>query len=463
MFWLLLGVVACNTETSVTKEQRRLAVSPSLVDLGDFRVGEEVPGALTLTHLEGPEIRIIDLSLLNIAGDFFSVEEDDLPTVAPGEELALGFLYHPTEAGYHRAQLYLLTDEEQEAEHVVEIRASAAFPAADLFPSALDFGPVEVGTTTSRSLSLRNAGTVPLDLVGLSFSQPVYSSPQLPVRVEAGEQVEIQVDFTPTEEGAAAATLSLDLGSAPARSVELLGNDCENGESALYDQDADGYATCGGDCDDSRAEASPAGQERCDTLDNDCDGLVDEQTDCADDDGDGYTELEGDCADAEPTISPGATEDPTNGIDDDCDGTTDLGAADNDNDDYSGVAGDCDDTNATVFPGAPELVDGRDNDCDGTVDEGTSVYDDDGDGITEDAGDCNDSDAGISPLGRERADGLDNDCDGSVDEGTEAADDDGDGFTEQGGDCDDGDAAVNPAAVEQAGDGVDNNCDGLLT
>lgn len=39
---------------------------------------------------------------------------------------------------------------------------------------------------------------------------------------------------------------------------------------------------------------------------------------------------------------------------------------------------------------------------------------------------------------------------------------DGDGWTEVEGDCDDGDAAVNPAATEQAGDGIDQDCDGWV-
>ena len=40
---------------------------------------------------------------------------------------------------------------------------------------------------------------------------------------------------------------------------------------------------------------------------------------------------------------------------------------------------------------------------------------------------------------------------------------DGDGFSENGGDCDDTDDDVNPAAIEQPGDGIDNDCDGSGT
>ena len=44
-------------------------------------------------------------------------------------------------------------------------------------------------------------------------------------------------------------------------------------------------------------------------------------------DGDGYSDDDGDCDDTDAAVYPGATEDLTNGIDDDCDGTVDGGTA----------------------------------------------------------------------------------------------------------------------------------------
>jgi Putative metal-binding motif len=94
-----------------------------------------------------------------------------------------------------------------------------------------------------------------------------------------------------------------------------------------------------------------------------------------DEDGDGYTASAGDCDDANATVFPGATEVLGDGLDNDCDGTTDEGLGggetDEDGDGYAEVGGDCDDSNATIFPGATEVLgDGVDNDCDGTTDEG---------------------------------------------------------------------------------------------
>ena len=43
-------------------------------------------------------------------------------------------------------------------------------------------------------------------------------------------------------------------------------------------------------------------------------------------DGDGYTDEDGDCDDTDASVYPGATEDYSNGIDDDCDGITDAGS-----------------------------------------------------------------------------------------------------------------------------------------
>ena len=65
--------------------------------------------------------------------------------------------------------------------------------------------------------------------------------------------------------------------------------------SSTTDVDGDGYGALV-DCDDNNTTINPGAQEICDGIDNDCDGLVDEDdpslagqnTYFADSDGDGY-------------------------------------------------------------------------------------------------------------------------------------------------------------------------------
>ena len=160
-----------------------------------------------------------------------------------------------------------------------------------------------------------------------------------------------------------------------------------------------GYATVGGDCDDGRTDAHPAGTETCDGEDEDCDGAIDEDASdldswYADADGDGFGDADS---------SSASCDQPSGYVDD---------------------ATDCDDADAEVNTSADELCDGIDNDCDGLVDDEdddlddatTTFYEDaDGDGYgdvdstaelceatsgwTDDTSDCDDSDAAVGPCG----------------------------------------------------------------
>ena len=124
-----------------------------------------------------------------------------------------------------------------------------------------------------------------------------------------------------------------------------------------------------------------------DGIDNDCDGVADEQALVyLDNDGDGVGGGEAqlvcpeagwavqgvDCDDLIPAIFPGRIEDLCNSKDDDCDpATLDYSDVDADADGYS-YCEDRNDANASSYPGAPELCDGLDNDGDGYEDEGCS-------------------------------------------------------------------------------------------
>jgi hypothetical protein len=248
----------------------------------------------------------------------------------------------------------------------------------------------------------------------------------------------------------------------------------------------------GGGCDPGRLECvdasavcvslRPQAVEVCDDYDNDCDEDIDEEaTDATvwyrDSDNDrfgdpddtvracaapeGYVADTGDCDDASSSVNPNAVE-LCDGVDNNCDGDTDLADAvgartwyqDGDEDTFGNPAvsvflcaapagyvadnTDCDDLRGDIRPNALELCDGLDNDCDGDTDEDSADdaprwyadSDDDGfgdtnallrrclqpEGYVADNTDCDDDADTSNPAADEVCDGEDNDCDRTVDE-----------------------------------------------
>ncbi|MFT5683663.1 MAG: putative outer membrane repeat protein [Myxococcota bacterium] len=252
-----------------------------------------------------------------------------------------------------------------------------------------------------------------------------------------------------------------------------------DGSVGYADNDGDGFPACE-ECDDTDAAISPDAAEVCDSIDNDCDSLTDDEDEIdaaslstfyADTDGDGY---------GDPDATTAACEAPSGYLTDDAD---------------------CDDGDAAISPDADEICDELDNDCDSRVDidaidASTWYVDNDTDGFGDastsltscdqpfgtvaDNTDCDDAARGVNPDADEICDEQDNDCDGNIDvDATDAttwyADADGDGYGDvtdtqaqcdqpsgyvaDDDDCDDGDSGVNPDA-EEVCDDVDNDCDG---
>ena len=448
-------------DITIITQTGRLVVSPGMVDMDTVAVGSETSFELQLLASEGV-VDVLAMHLQNVEGDWFTLSTEELPQVTETEGALVDLFYAPLDDGFHWATVSIVTDEEDDFEHLVDVRGVADWASAMVTPSIVDFGPVYEGEEGTSSITFTNTCGLDVEILSISGADaPFRVDTTLPAQVLAGQSLTMEVAFEPGDLEEATTSLSFNFdASLDLDPVLLRGNACSTATGSLYDQDGDGFGWCASDCDDRDATAHPGGVEVIDGIDNDCDGLIDEGTTAYDDDGDGFSEDDGDCNDDNAEISPDHVEVAGNGIDDDCDGVTDSGNNDMDGDGYSTTGGDCDDADASAAPGQPEVVDGVDNDCDGIIDEGTTAYDDDGDGYTEAAGDCDDDDDAINPAALELPNWIDDDCDGDVDDGTEYADDDGDGFTELGGDCDDGDSSVNPGSYDLPGDGTDADCDG---
>lgn len=90
------------------------------------------------------------------------------------------------------------------------------------------------------------------------------------------------------------------------------------------DTDSDGFTTAQGDCNDLNPAVNPSITEICgDGVDQNCSGgdeICSADPRDIDNDQDGLTENQGDCDDSDPTISASASDIPGDGIDQDCDG-----------------------------------------------------------------------------------------------------------------------------------------------
>ena len=455
-----------------------VTLSPTSLDFGEVAVGASGSAAFTVGNL-GEEDLFVDLAV-TIGEDVFSTSTGAV-TVSPGGSEAIAVTFTPLADGTAEGQVSLATNDDDEPYLSIALMGvgidgedtggedTGGEDTGGEDTGGDDTADTDTSTDTADTADTADSGDPgPVDADGDGYDTTTdcddADAAIHPDATEVCDGVDNDCDGT------------VDSGTADEPTWYADDDGDGYGDAALSLSACDapsGYVADDTDCDDADATVNPGAEEVCDTVDNNCDGSVDNTAWYADSDGDGY----GDAA----TL------------------VTDCAAPSG----YVADATDCNDTDGAVNPAADEYCNGADDDCDGEVDDdavdvATWYADADSDGYGDaatsilscdaptgylaDATDCDDTVASVNPAAAETCNDVDDDCDGSVDEGaadpsTWYADADGDGYgttnytttacdqpagyVADSTDCDDINEAVNPGAIEVCND-IDDDCDGVI-
>ena len=206
--------------SAIEVRQTGLVLSPEKIDFAPTDLGSSAgPVSLTVQNSSPNSVTVTGVAVSGAnPGDFSVADVFPLPITA-GNSAALDVSFTPTAAGVRGASLSVMTQEgvpTSPAEVVLSGTGvdPSATPTADFTPGSLDFGGVQTGGLSSvQSVRLSNGGGASLDVTSVSVtgtdpSQFIYLGPAA-FSVAPGSFVDLEVQFAPTVQGAASASLTI--------------------------------------------------------------------------------------------------------------------------------------------------------------------------------------------------------------------------------------------------------------
>jgi hypothetical protein len=211
--------------TGIAATTPQLTVSTNSLAFGNVAVNSSATLPVTLTSSGTAAVTI---SAADLSGTGFTDSGATFPmTLNPSQSVTLQVKFNPAAAGAAAGQLTINSNSSTGASTVVQLSGTgtvATTTAQLLFSStALSFGSVPVGSTSTQTLTLTSSGTAPVTissavLQGTGFSD---SGATFPVTLNPNQSVTLTVQFDPTATGAAAGTLTVSSNSATGSTTQV--------------------------------------------------------------------------------------------------------------------------------------------------------------------------------------------------------------------------------------------------
>jgi len=188
-------------------------VTPTTLQFGMVQIGASSSLTATISNVG---IADLELGTLLISGTTeFSITDDPSSEIlAPGASTTVEVTYAPTDGGSDTATMEIPSNDPDENPVYVALNgAEDPVPDIDVDPLAVAFGNVDIGQSSSSTVTVYNVGGATLDVTAISLSGSTdfsWLSANLPGTISPAGSRTIMVTYTPTDEVADLGMLTID-------------------------------------------------------------------------------------------------------------------------------------------------------------------------------------------------------------------------------------------------------------
>jgi len=204
-----------------------ISVSPASLDFGDVLLNQSKTLTLTISNSGGSDLQITNIQITG-AGFSFKTQPQVPVTIQPGgNPVSIEVLFIPVNAQNYTGQITITSNDPDSPTTIQLTGRGISAPNIEVTPASLDFGKVQINTTSDKTITIKNTGTKVLNIssITISGSQAFTIVSQSLTQIPAGEARNVTVRFSPTGELPYAGNLiiSSDDPDTPSIQVSLTG------------------------------------------------------------------------------------------------------------------------------------------------------------------------------------------------------------------------------------------------
>lgn len=189
--------------------QGQLSIGSTSLNFGSVFVGSSSSQTVTLTNSGTADVTI---SQVHVTGAGFSTSGFTTPvTLNVGQVTALTIVFAPTVSGAANGSISVVSNAVNSAATIAVSGTGAQSQLIVLTPTPVDFGTVSVGSSSARTITLRNSGNTAVTITQGSVSGSGFTMTGLtiPLTLAAGHDQSFTAQFAPQAAGTVTGSITI--------------------------------------------------------------------------------------------------------------------------------------------------------------------------------------------------------------------------------------------------------------